>query len=244
MRATRRVVASVIALGCVLVGARPASAEWFADLFVGPTFTRSEDVKIDGAAGRGTIRDVGFDTAVSGGVRFGRYFDAVPFLGVAVDGFLFYPNIAPQSARFDGCFIGVGGACGTRQGGTGSFDISTAAISFDVMLRPPLFKTPEAPRGLVQPYITAGVPLFLTTIDPRNTRLFRNHDSETDISIGYMAGGGVAIEVYKNLALFAEYRFNHVSVDADLRDSVSAAKATFRTDLNSHSTLIGISARW
>src|SRR5438067_13776153 len=151
MNATRRLAAAVIALGAVVLGWRPASAEWFADLYVGPSVTRSEDVKIDSAAGRGTIRDVGFDTALSGGIRVGRYFDAIPFLGVAVDGFLFYPNIGPQSARFDGCFV-VGG-CGTRQGGTGSFDVTATAISVDLMLRAPLFKTPEMPRGLVQPYL-------------------------------------------------------------------------------------------
>src|SRR5207253_8693982 len=96
---TPRLVASLIALGCVLLGGRPASAEWIADLFVGPTFTRSQDVKVDSTAGRGVFRDVDFDTAISGGVRVGRYFDAVPFLGVAVDGFLFYPNIGTQSTR-------------------------------------------------------------------------------------------------------------------------------------------------
>ena len=102
----------------------------------------------------------------------------------------------------------------------------------------------DFPGGRVQPYIAVGLPLTITEVSPRNTRLFRNHDSGTDVSVGYMVGGGVAVEVYKALAVFVEYRFNHVSVDADLRDSASASTATFRTDLNSHSTLIGISARW
>ena len=241
--ATRRLVAGFLALGCMLLGTSPASAEWFGDLYVGPTFSKSDDVKITSNAGSGTARDIEFDTAVSGGIRFGRYFDSMPFLGVAVDGFVFYPYVAPQSVQLDGCFI-VGG-CGTRQGGIGSYDISATAVSVDLMLRAPLFKTPELPRGRVQPYVAVGPTLNLTEVTPRHTRLFRNHDaSDIDVSIGYKAAAGVAVEIYKSLAVFVEYRFNHVRVDADLRDSVSTASTSFRTDLNSHSTLIGVSARW
>jgi len=242
VKAMKLLVATIIGLGSLLLCGHSVSAEWFGDLYVGPTFTRSQDVKVDRAAGGGTLRDVGFDTAASGGIRVGGYFEALPFLGLAVDVLQFYPNVGPQTVRFDGCFV-VGG-CGSRQGGTGSFDISTTAISFDLMLRLPLMKTPDAPNGVIQPYVGVGVPLFLTTVSPRNTALFRNHASDTDASFGYMAAGGIAFRVYKNLAVFAEYRFNHVRVDADLEDKVSASRATFRTDLDSHSALIGISARW
>jgi opacity protein-like surface antigen len=244
VKATNLLMATVIGLGCVLLGGRPAAAEWFADVFAGPTFTRSHDVKInDAAAGRGTLVDVDFDKALSYGGRFGHYFEALPFLGLAVDVLQFDPNIGPQSAQFEGCFI-VGG-CGSRQGGTGSFDVNVTALSIDLMLRLPfLFKTADAPKGAVQPYIAVGRPLYLTTVKPRNTTLFRNHHSDTDASLGYMAGGGIAVQVSKNLAVFAEYRFNHVSTDVDLENSASASKSTLRTDLDSHSTLIGISARW
>jgi opacity protein-like surface antigen len=188
------------------------------------------------------MRDVSFDTAASGGIRVGGYFEALPVLGLAVDVLQFYPNIAPQTVQLEGCFALTG--CGTRQGGTGSFDISTTAVSFDLMLRLPLMKTADAPTGVIQPYVGVGLPLFVTSVSPRNTPSFRNHASDTDFSFGYMAAGGVAVRVYKALAVFAEYRFNHTHVGVDLQDSVSAAKATFRTDLDSHSTLIGISARW
>ena len=242
MTATQRLVAGLIALVCMLLGASPASAEWFGDLYVGPTFTKSDDVRINSSAGRGTAREIDFDPALSGGIRVGRYFDSLPFLGVAVDAFVFYPYVAPQSVQLDGCFI-VGG-CGTGQGGIGSYDLSATAVSVDLMLRAPLFKTPELPRGRVQPYVAVGPTLNLTEVTPRHTRLFRNHDADIDVSIGYKAAAGVAVEIYKSLAVFVEYRFNHVKVDADLSDSVSTRSASFRTDLDSHSTLIGVSARW
>jgi len=166
---------------------------------------------------------------------------AVLFVGLGVDFFRFSPNIGPQSVHLEGCFL-LGG-CGSGQGGTGSFDIKATAISIDLMLRLPLIRTTDAPAGLLQPYIAVGRPLFFTTVNPRNTRLFRNHDSDTDLAFGYKAAGGLAFQVYTNLVVFGEYRFTHVATDVDLHDAV-VKKATLRTELDTHSALFGISARW
>ena len=243
MRSMKGVVATVLALGCVLLAGSPASAEWFADVFAGATFTQSQDIKADSGAGRGTFLDVEFDTGVAYGGRFGRYFDGLPFLGVGVDYFNFSSDISRQTVQLQGCFTVSG--CGVNGPGTaGSFDLSTIALSVDLMLRLPLFKTADAPQGRVQPYLTVGVPVYFTTVTPRRTTDFRNHSSDTNVEFGYMAGAGIAFHVYKNLALFGEYRYNHVRVEADLEDSVSASKSTFKADLNNHSALIGISARW
>jgi hypothetical protein len=241
-KTTKLLVATLIGLACLVLGGRPSSAEWFADIYAGATFTENRDIKLDDRGiGRGTFRDVEFDPSLAWGGRVGRYFDSLPFLGLALDIFNFSPNISPQSVHLEGCFFP--GGCGSGQGGTGSFDITVMAISVDLMLRLPLFKTAEAPQGLFQPYVAVGPPLFLTTVNPRNTRLFRNHDSDTDVSFGYKAAGGLAFQVYANLVLFVEYRFTHVATDVTLRDA-AVNKATLRTELNSHSGLVGISARW
>jgi hypothetical protein len=239
---TKLLAATLIGLACLVLDGRPVSAESFGDIYVGPSFTESHDLKLnDRGVGRSTFRDVDFDTSLSWGGRFGHYFDALPFLGLAVDVFHFSPNISPQSVHLEGCFL-LGG-CGSGRGGTGSFDITETALSVDLMLRLPLIKTADAPHGLLQPYIAVGRPLFLTTVDPRNTRLFRNHDSDTDLSFGYKAAGGLAVQVYSNLVLFVEYRFTHVATDVNLHDAV-VNDATLRTELNTPSALVGISARW
>jgi opacity protein-like surface antigen len=240
---------SVLALATLLstiatigLGGRPASAEWFADLFGGLSFTRSHDLKLDDRGiGRGTFEDVEFDRSLSWGGRAGRYLDAVPFLGLGVDFFRFYPYIGPQSVQLRGCFFP--GGCGTGRGGTGSFDVETTALSVDLMLRLPLFRTDDAPGGRVQPYVAVGPPLFITTITPRHTRDFRNHDSDTDLSFGYKLAGGLAVSVYKNLAVFGEYRFTHVSPEVELRDA-NLSRTTLGTDLDTHSALFGLSTRW
>lgn len=224
------------------LGGRPAAAEWFADLYAGSSFTQSHDLKLDDRGiGRGVFEDVEFDRSLSWGGRAGRYFDSLPFLGLGVDFFRFYPYIGPQSVQLRGCFFP--GGCGTGRGGPGSLDVETTAVSMDLMLRLPLLKSDDAPQGRVQPYVAVGPPLFITTITPRNTRSFRNHDSDTDYSFGFKAAAGVAVQVYKNLALFGEYRFTHVAPDVELRDA-SLNRATLRTDLDTHSALFGISARW
>lgn len=232
----------VAVLASVGFGSRPAAAEWFADLYAGLSFSQNSDLKLnDHGIGPGTFEDVEFDKALAWGGRAGRYFDALPFLGLGLDVFSYSPYIGPQSVQLRGCFYP--GGCGSGQGGTGSFEVETTAVSLDLMLRLPLWKTADAPQGRVQPYVAAGPPLFITTITPRHTRNFRNHDSDTDISLGYKLAGGIAVQVFKNLALFGEYRFTHVSPEVELRDA-SNRKTTLRADLDTHSALIGLSARW
>ena len=238
----KRVLAALVAIVSLGVGAAPASAEWFADVFAGLSFTRDHDVKLnDVGIGPGTYQDVEFDRSLSWGGRVGHYFDALPFLGLAADFFRYYPDIGGQSVQLRGCFFP--GGCGTGRGGTGRFEIQTTAISVDLMLRLPLLKSTDAPWGRLQPYLAVGPPLFITTVTPRNTRNFRNHDDDTDLSIGYKLAGGVAFQVYKNLALFGEYRFTHVSPEVELRDA-NVGRTTLRTDLDTHSALVGLSARW
>jgi len=235
-------LAALIVLASLGVGSRPASAEWFADLFAGLSFTRDHDLKLnDQGIGQGTYESVEFDRSLAWGGRAGRYFDSLPFLGVGLDFFRFYPDIGGQSVQLRGCFFP--GGCGTGRGGTGSLDVETTSVSVDLMLRLPLWKSTEAPQGRVQPYVAVGPPLFITTITPRNTRNFRNHDDDTDYSFGYKAAAGVAVQVWSNLALFGEYRFTHVSPEVELRDA-NLNRTTLRTDLDTHSALLGISARW
>lgn len=233
---------ALVVLASLGVGARPASAEWFADLFAGLSLTRDHDLKLnDQGIGQGTYESVEFDRSLAWGGRFGRYFDSVPFVGLALDFFRFYPDIGGQSVQLRGCFFP--GGCGTGRGGTGSLDVETTSVSVDLMLRLPLWKSTEAPQGRVQPYVAVGPPFFITTITPRNTRNFRNHDDDTDYSFGFKAAAGVAVQVFSNLALFGEYRFTHVAPEVELHDA-NLNRTTLRTDLDTHSALVGISARW
>ena len=88
------------------MGSRPASAEWFADVFAGLSLTRDHDLKLnDQGIGQGTYESVEFDRSLAWGGRAGHYFDSLPFLGLAVDFFRFYPDIGGQSVQLRGCFF-------------------------------------------------------------------------------------------------------------------------------------------
>jgi len=233
---------ALLALACLVVTAQPCAAEWFADIYAGVSLTDKHDVtEHDRTVGLANYRDVKFETGLAYGGRFGRYFDAVPFLGIGVDYFNFSPNIGPQTVRVDGC-VSIG-SCGTNKIGFGSYDLNSQAVSLDVFLRLPLLKSAEMPGGRIQPYVLGGTPIFITTLTPRNTRLFRNADGDTDVTWGYKGGAGLAVYVYKNLMVFGEYRYTHTEPEFEIRDS-GATRATFKTELNTHTGLVGIGARW
>ena len=236
-----RFVAWIVVL-CLALTAGPASAEWFADVYGGYSLTEKSDVSAHTSAGLGLYREVEFDRSLAYGGRFGRYFDAVPFLGLGIDFFKFSPRIGPQQFHIDGCV--PSGDCSGGQGGIGAIDVDVWALSIDLLLRLPLLKSESAPWGAIQPYLTGGLPLFNTTVTPRNTSQFRNHDGDTDRSFGYKFGGGIAFQVARNLMFFGEYRFTHAPVNVELHDSTTLKAAPLRMDLDTHSALIGLSARW
>ena len=238
-------VISVIVL-CLMLAASPASAEWFADAYAGYSLTTNNDVTVHTPAGLSIYRDVEFDRALDRsliyGARFGRYFDRAPFLGLGVDLFTFTPTIGPQQLHIDGCV--PSGGCSGGQGGTGRISVDTVGLSLDLMLRLPLLKTDKAPWGALQPYISGGVPVFKTTVTPRTTAQFRNQDGDTDFSVGYKLGGGLAFQVAPNLMVFAEYRFIHSEASVELRDSATLRRTPVRLDLDTHAAILGLSARW
>ena len=232
----------VIAMSLILP-AGPASAEWFADVFVGQSLTLNGDVTQHSPSGLSIYRDTEFDRSFILGGRFGRYLDAVPFLGLGVDVSTFSPTIGPQQLHIDGCV--PSGTCSGGPGGTtGRIDVSVVAVSLDMLLRLPLLKSEKAPWGALQPYITAGVPFYQITVTPRTTAQFRNQDGDSDYSFGYKAGAGIAYQVAPSLMVFAEYRYLHGEASVDLHDSAFVKKTPMSLNLDSHIAVIGLSARW
>jgi opacity protein-like surface antigen len=228
---------------CLLLTAAPASAEWFADAYIGQSLTLKDDMTVHSPAGLSIYRDTEFDHAFVIGGRFGRYFDRAPFLGVGLDLFTFSPNIGPQQLHIDGCV--PSGTCNGGQGGTtGRIDVDTIGLSPDVLVRLPLLKSETAPWGALQPYITASVPFLMTTVTPRTTAQFRNQQGETDYSFGYKVGAGLSLQVAPSLMVFVEYRFLHNEVSVDLRDSASLKQTPVHLNLDTHTAVFGLSARW
>jgi opacity protein-like surface antigen len=225
------------------LSAGTASAEWFADVYAGQSFTEDHNVTVHSVPGQTVFSEVDFERSLAYGGRFGRYFDAVPFVGLAVDFFNFSADIGPQATAVSGCV--PSGGCGGGRSSPKRIDVESRALSVDVMLRLPLLKSKAAPYGALQPYVAGGVPLFMTTVTPRSTAMFRNHEDDTDYSFGLKWAGGLAFHIAPNLMVFGEYRFTHVQLSVDeLRNADGGHHARLRTDLDTHSALVGLSARW
>ena len=72
---TRSLLMLTAILACLVVAA-PASAEWFADLYLGGAFTEKHDVDTNfpTTGGQVTTLDVTFDKSGAGGLRGGYWF--------------------------------------------------------------------------------------------------------------------------------------------------------------------------
>jgi outer membrane protein W len=141
------------------VAPRPASAEWFLDLYGGATFAEDADVEFRGGA---TLDDtIEFDTTGTGGGRIGYWF--LPFLGVALDASYFAPKA--ENVGFD-----------TR--------IEVIPISALVLLRAPLFASPAFQNGQLQPYIGGGPSVFVADVKVGEERSDAQAEFGADLRAG------------------------------------------------------------
>jgi hypothetical protein len=156
MRANRLLV-TVALLGALGVGAAPASAEWFGDLYLGGAFTENSDLTAKGSFNGSpfeiTARDVRFDSSVTGGGRLGYWFEKLPWLGLGLDIAYFAPNISAQSVDTNVKLGGVATNIGSVPFDRVKLDVTD--VSFDLMLRwPGLVASSQFPKGRLQPYLT------------------------------------------------------------------------------------------
>jgi opacity protein-like surface antigen len=230
----------VLLVAWLLAPSARASAEWFGDLYVGPAFTTSYNVRFKYLASSYTARDVGVDTTATFGGRLGHWLEALPYLGFAADLYHFMPDMNSSATECHGV------ACGHDP--KVRLDLGVTGIAADVMARWPLLMTKEIPNGQLQPYLTIGPTLFVTRI----SRLrdvgsgAKSHQSDTDTSVGLKTGAGLAWQFSPNIAVFGEYRFTHFSPDFSVRDKVFKGSPNDKaeTTLNTHHALMGVSFRF
>jgi opacity protein-like surface antigen len=215
----------------------PASAEWVLEGWVGPNFTQSKDVSDNLTGIKFKFRDVDFKNSVTFGGRGGYWFESVPYFGLALDVSHFHADTSKQTA------IVCSGAC-VPPVPVAHLDFSVTGISWDAMLRLPLWTSKEFPQGRLQPYLTVGPTLFFARAQgPTLSAMVptRSH-SDTDTAIGVQAGGGLLLQLHPNWAVFAEYRFTHF--DSDFSFPVLGSKASERRDITTQRALFGISYRF
>jgi opacity protein-like surface antigen len=210
----RRLSFPVSVVLAVLVLAPPASAEWFADAYLGPAVTTGSTLTF-------TVFDEEQKQDLKGrssplfGLRFGRWLDnldyPLPWLGVAADASYFRP----------------------------ATDVQTVALSLLVMARYGFLKDQDFPIGRLQPYVGLGPGFFISNLS--GSIGFQEAD-DTSTNIGLDARVGSAFLIDSNWAAFMEYRFTHVSPSWDV--NVFGGKTSADTTFNTHHVILGLSYRF
>jgi opacity protein-like surface antigen len=206
-----------------------STAEWFGDIYLGATTTNDTNIDIEsssssflGFTSQSKTQRVDFDNSFTVGVRGGYYSETLPWLGLAMD--LSYFKADGQNAKID-----------------------VFPVSLLLMLRYPLFKSENFPRGRLQPYAGIGPALFFS-----NSKLeFQPPVSESasgfSIDSGIDIRFGLAWQFHKRLALFGEYRYTNFRIDSkqtDLLYGFAGTEDRMTTRLTTDHFLMGISYRF
>lgn len=253
----------------VHLASAPASAEWFIDLYGGGGFIESNDVSLKkkfnlldevglpddlGPATlrvRATLRDVKAKDFPAGGMRFGYWFESVPYVGLGLDVFMYDLGTKRQRVKADAnadLDVEFDDESFHLDAGTSlpvtipafTFPLTAVVAPLELMVRWPLLVNADFPKGRLQPYLTAAPAILFTDTDP-------------EVVLGAKVGTGLAWQFHKHFALFAEYRFTHFSPEVKrgsftLIDQggirVKIRKPKIATDLNTHYVLAGISMRF
>jgi opacity protein-like surface antigen len=241
MTRIRTVILLLTTVMGVACGVGPAAAEWNFDLYGGAAKLNLSDFGVRGSDERGASVNipalhVDTDWGFTVGVRGGYWLDPLPFLGFDLDVFYVQAPVPSQITK----------AATTVAGFVGEFLDRRITVSPDgvaviphtnlplfgfapeIRLRWPLLVDQTFPHGRLQPYITAGP-----------SWAFSLKNDHVVLELGGKLGIGLAFQIAPAVALFTEYRYvfypGFEFTDKNL---------TYKTDINSHSAIVGLSLRF
>jgi opacity protein-like surface antigen len=206
----RRWLLTLPTLFALLVLTSPASAEWFLDGYVGASLTHRGEITFE-AFDDELERDAEYRSSAVFGVRGGKWLDALPWLGVAVDVSYFKP----------------------------AADIHVFPLTALVMARYGFLRDEEFKDGRLHVYGGLGGGLFISYVGGSIGRL---ESSDTSVDFGLDTRLGASYRIESNWALFAEYRFTHVSPSFDV--NAFGVRTSADTTFNTSHILLGLSYRF
>jgi opacity protein-like surface antigen len=214
-----RTLCGLLILGVVLastgVAVRPASAEFFVDLYAGGATTSNADTTVSSPF-LTLSGETQWKASFVGGGRVGFYFEGLPWIGMALDASWFRPeeDVSANPVKLD-----------------------VVPISVLVMGRLLLVKSPEFPKGRLQPYLGIGPGFFLTKF-----KLDTPMVSDSSFDVGLDLRAGLNFMIIKNLGVFAEYRFTYVAPEFDT--PVAGVPVTTKIDLSTSQFMGGLTIRF
>jgi opacity protein-like surface antigen len=214
----------------LLVSPTLACAEWFLDVYGGQSSTQDASVTAEVTSyglfsptrTKSHTEKVDFDSSFTMGSRLGYWFEKLPWLGLSLDLSYF-----------------------KAEGGKAQFDV--VPISLLLMLRWPLFKNENFPKGKLQPYAAVGPGYFFTDSRVNFRPALQDSVSGSSDEIGFDVRAGLSWQFHKHWAIFGEYRYTDVKIDFTQEDFLplfSGTDVSMKTHLKTNHFLLGISYRF
>jgi opacity protein-like surface antigen len=205
-------------------------AEWFLDVYGGEASTQDASVTAEitsygllmATTTKSHTEKVDFDTSFTVGGRLGYWFEKLPWLGFSLD--LSYFKAEGEKAEFD-----------------------VIPLSLLLMLRYPLLKGENFPKGKLQPYAGVGPSYFFTDSRVNFRPALQDSVSGSSGEIGLDVRAGLAWQFHKHWAIFGEYRHTDVKIDFTQEDFLplfSGTDESMKTHLNTNHFALGISYRF
>jgi opacity protein-like surface antigen len=205
-----------------------ANAEWFTDLYFGGAWTSDGDIKLKSPGPSNSMKE-DFESSVEIGYRVGHWFNAFPYLGLALDGSIFSADPDFELDN-DGSLLLV-------------------PISALVMGRIPILRDHDFPMGKFQLYGGVGPGLFYSKVDVDDALIINTpigivteDFSDWSFDIGLDSRLGLAWMFYKSLALQLEFRYTYV--EPEYSDRVLGDKFKYEVEVETYHSLIGLSYRF
>jgi Outer membrane protein beta-barrel domain len=207
-----------------------ARAEWFLDVYGGEASTQDARITAEitsygilmATTTKSHTEKAGFDASLTMGGRLGYWFEKLPWLGFSLD--LSYFKAEGEKAEFD-----------------------VVPLSLLFMLRYPLFKSENFPKGKLQPYAGVGLAYFFTDSRVNFRPALQDSVSGSSDEIGFDVRAGLSWQFHKHWAIFGEYRYTDVKLDFTQEDFLpifSGTDESMKTRLKTNHFLMGISYRF
>jgi opacity protein-like surface antigen len=168
-----------------------------------------------------------YQPGILGGVKFGRYFDAYPWLGLEVETNFSRNNLRGNQGRIT---PSVPGAPKNALGGADWFMIWDTQVN--LLARYGFYKDKEVNFGRLQPYVGIG---------PGVEIIYGKYDSAKNLAIEALAG--IRYMFTQNVGIFSEYKFSY-QFDVEYQNVLigkNRPEGTMQFDVPHHRFTLGVS---
>ncbi len=221
---------------------RLMNGEFYAGGFMGAAFTPSQNLRyldgitlnqgLSGTEGPVTLFNNKFDTSLAGGLKFGYFTHAIPYLGLEVESGVNNSYVSRRTLSMNRSIQGY-----TQAAVPNDFWINwTTALH--IVGRYGFIKDDEVPFGRLQPYVGVG-PCFVV--------LYEEVDSAKNFGVDVMAG--LRYMFTKHISAFVEYKFNYQWA-VEIEDhpfylpNGTACRGMATLDFATHRVVMGVAYHW